>query len=275
LAIAPHIRRCCPRLWFFFKFLRYWYWRGENEIHVLRHVVPPGRLAIDIGSSIGLYSKELARLVPKVVAFEADPDVAALARQVAPRNVEVVNAALSAANASATLRTPVDARGRPISDLATIERPSASAAGRFNTVEVATKRLDACGYRDCGFIKIDVEAHEEAVLDGAARLVETCRPVLMIELDDGLNPGTIGRVTDRLSRLLYDGYFLSRGELWPISEFDLGRHQNMPAFKALPPRRRAKAEYINNFIFMPREMPPPAIVRRATLPAVSSDSGPT
>ena len=102
--------------------------------------MPPGRLAIDIGSSIGLYSKELARLVPKVVAFEADPDVAALARQVAPRNVEVVNAALSATNASATLCTvPVDARGRPVSDLATIERPSASAAGRFNTVEVATE----------------------------------------------------------------------------------------------------------------------------------------
>jgi FkbM family methyltransferase len=262
LAIAPHIRRCCPRFWFFFKSLRYWYWKGENEIHVLRHIVPRGRLAVDVGSSIGLYSKELARLAPRVVAFEADPDVAALARRVAPRNVEVVNAALSTATGSATLRIPLNARGRPIGDRATIEPPGARGADRFNTVEVATKRLDDCGYADCGFIKIDVEAHEEAVLDGAERLIATCRPVLMIELDDGLNPGTIGRVTSRLSRLSYGGYFLSRGELRPISEFDLARHQNAEAYMALPPRQRRNAEYINNFIFMPREAPLPRIARQ-------------
>jgi FkbM family methyltransferase len=262
LAIAPHIRRCCPRLWFFFRSLRYWYWKGENEIHVLHHIVPRGRLALDVGSSIGLYSKELARLVPRVVAFEADPGVAALARRVAPRNVEVVNAALSAANGSATLRIPLNERGRPVGDRASIERPSSPDAGRFTTVEVATRRLDDCGYADCGFIKIDVEAHEEAVLDGAQRLIEACRPVLMIELDDGLNPGAIGRVTDRLSRSSYDGYFLSHGELRPMSEFDMARQQNIKAYMALPPRQRRDAEYINNFIFVPREAPLPRIARQ-------------
>jgi FkbM family methyltransferase len=262
LAIAPHIRRCCPRLWFFFKSLRYRYWKGEHEIHVLRHIVPPGRLAIDVGSSVGLYSKELGRLVPRVVAFEADPNVAALARQVAPRNVDVVNAALSSANGTATLRIPFNARGRPIGDRATIEPPAAGEADRFTTIEVATRRLDDCGYADCGFIKIDAEAHEEAVLDGAWRLIETCRPVLMIELDDGLNAGTVGRVTNRLSRLSYDGYFLSHGELHPISEFDLARHQNIEAYMALLPRQRRNAEYINNFIFMPGEAPLPRIARR-------------
>ena len=261
MAIAPHIRRCCPRLWFFFKSLRYRYWKGEKEIHVLRQIVPPGRLAIDVGSSIGLYSKELARLVPRVVAFEADPNVAALARQVAPRNVEVVDAALSAANGSATLRIPLNARGRPIGDRATIEPPGAGEADRFTIIEVATRRLDDCGYADCGFIKIDAEAHEEAVLDGASRLIETCRPVLMIELDDGLNAGTVDRVTRRLSQISYDGYFLSRGELRPMSEFDVARHQNAEAYMALPPRARRNAEYINNFIFMPREAPLPRIAR--------------
>ena len=262
MAIAPHIRRCCPRLWFFFKSLRYRYWKGENEIHVLRHIVPPGRLAIDVGSSIGLYSKELARLVPRVVAFEADPDVAALARRLAPRNVEVVNVALSTANGSATLHIPLNARGRPIGDRATIEPPGASEADRFTTVEVPIRRLDDCGYPDCGFIKIDVEAHEEAVLDGAERLIATCRPVLMIELDNGLNAGTIDRVASRLSRLSYDGYFLSHGKLRPMSEFDVGRHQNAEAYMALPPRARRNAEYINNFIFMPREARLPRIARQ-------------
>jgi FkbM family methyltransferase len=263
LAIAPHIRRFCPRLWFFFRFLRYRHWKGENEIHALRHFVPPGRMAIDVGSSIGLYSRALSRLVPKVIAFEANPDVAAFARAVAPRNVEVVNVALSADNGRAVLRIPTDGRGRATNDLATIEYGNTPAAERLVTIDVETRRLDDYGFADCGFIKIDVEAHEEAVLNGAERLLRTSHPVLMIELDEGQNPGTIERVTARLSQRGYDAYFLSRGALLPMSEFRATKHQNAEAYMALPRRQRRNAEYINNFIFIPREMRPPAIARSA------------
>ena len=81
-----------------------------------------------------------------------------------------------------------------------------------------------------------------------------------------LSPGTIGRVTRRLSRLSYDGYFLSRGELRPLSEFDVTRQQNAAAYLALPPRQRRNAEYINNFMFMPCEAPLPRIARQGTAP---------
>jgi FkbM family methyltransferase len=261
LGFAAHLRHVSPRLWFHFKFLRYRHLKGEREIRALRHIVPRGRMAIDVGSSIGLYSRALARLVPRVVAFEANPEVAAFAETVAPQNVEVVNVALSSTTGRALLRIPVNARGHTTEDLATIESKNQLAETKYLTVEVPTKRLDDYRYADCGFIKIDVEGHEEAVLDGAARLIETCRPTLMIELEDYHNPGTVERVTARLLRLSYAGYFMSRRKLLPIAEFHPHRHQNRDAVLALPPRRRRAADYINNFIFVPREALPPALLR--------------
>jgi FkbM family methyltransferase len=254
MGFATHVRRHCPRLWFHFKFLRYKYLRGEREIRLLARLVPKDRIAIDIGSSIGLYSRELARHVPKVVAFEANAAVADFARLVAAPNVEIVNVALSANDARAELRIPINAKGDAINDLATVEARNNSHPGEALTIEIATKRLDDYDFPDCGFIKIDVEGHEEAVLDGAMRLIKKQRPILMIELVDAHNSGTIKRVVDRCSRLSYAAYFLSReGRLRPFAEFDEALHQNMKLAEGLSSRRRRKLEYINNFIFVPNE----------------------
>ena len=56
------------------------------------------------------------------------------------------------------------------------------------------KRLDDMGIANCSFIKIDVEGHEEAVLDGATALITSQRPVLMIELDESLNKDALARL---------------------------------------------------------------------------------
>ena len=106
------LKHYAPRAWFRFKFLKYKYLkRGEPEIHLIRHLVAPGTTAIDIGCSIGIYAAEMARYANKVIAFEANPAVAQFARAVAPRNVEVVNVALSSAPGRATLKVPRNPKG--------------------------------------------------------------------------------------------------------------------------------------------------------------------
>ena len=106
------LKHYAPRAWFRFKFLKYKYLkRGEPEIHLIRHLVAPGTTAIDIGCSIGIYAAEMARYANKVIAFEANPAVAQFARAVAPRNVEVVNVALSSAPGRATLKIPRNSGG--------------------------------------------------------------------------------------------------------------------------------------------------------------------
>jgi FkbM family methyltransferase len=247
------LKHYAPRAWFRFKLLKYKFFnRGEPEIHLIRHLIEPGTTAIDIGCSIGLYAAEMARHAGKVIAFEANPAVARFARAVAPRNVEVVNVALSSAPGRATLKIPRSSSGATVTELATIEPGNPLHAGDSDAVEVEMKRLDDMKIANCSFIKIDVEAHEEAVLDGASKLIAAQRPVLMIELDESLNKGALTRLAARYAALNYRAFFLSHGKLRRVSEFDPARHQN--AANLQPRHKLARgAEYINNFVFVPEE----------------------
>jgi FkbM family methyltransferase len=237
MGFANRVRRVSPRLRFYVKFLRYKFYNGAHEIRLVRHLLVAGSLAIDVGSSIGFYSYEMAKYASKVVAFEANPQVAAFARSVAPRRVEVLNLALSSSDGEMTLRVPIGGRTDTIDDLATIEQSNRLPSYAVRTEKVATKRLDDFNFSDCGFIKIDVEGHEEAVLDGATRLIETQRPALLIELDDRFNPGIVTRVLSRLSDLAYTAHYLSDGRLRPLGDLDPRDHPNIGP----------------NFIFVPRE----------------------
>jgi len=237
MGIATHVRRISPRFWFYCRFLRYKFYKGEPELWLMRHLLRDCALALDVGSSIGLYSRELSRHAGKVVAFEANPRVAAFAKHVARRNVEVVNVALSSTAGEVSLHIPLNRREHTADDLATIESKNPISAERGITERVATRRLDDYGFVGCGFIKIDVEGHEEAVLDGAIELITTQRPIMMIELEDRHNAGTVARVTARLSALSYTAYRLSQGRLRPAAELD-------PKTDATP---------TVNFIFIPQE----------------------
>jgi FkbM family methyltransferase len=222
MGVTRHVRRIAPRAWFYGKCLRYKFYNGAAEIGLVRHLVAGDKLALDVGCSIGIYAREMAKYATKVVAFEANPSVAAFARRVAPRNVEVVNLALSSAAGRMQLRIPVGRRDSTIDDLATIEPKNTLNCDRIIAHEVAAKPLDDFGFADCGFIKIDVEGHEEAVLEGGRRLIETQRPILMIELYDQFNPGITARVLERICRLAYAAYAPAAGGLRPITGLGSG-----------------------------------------------------
>ena len=247
------LKHYAPRAWFRFKFLKYKFLkRGEPEIHLIRQLVAPGTTAIDIGCSIGIYAAEMARYANKVIAFEANPAVAQFARTVAPRNVDVINVALSSTPGRAMLKIPRNPKGETVAELATIEPGNPLHAGDAAATEVEMKRLDDLNIASCSFIKIDVEGHEEAVLDGAANLIAAQRPVLMIELDETLNKGALARLAARYAAMNYRAFFLSNGKLRLVSEFDPAIHQNAANLKprhTLPPG----VEYINNFVFVPEE----------------------
>jgi FkbM family methyltransferase len=247
------LKHYAPRAWFRFKFLKYKYFRrGEPEIWLIQHLVAPGTTAIDAGASIGIYSAEMARHAAKVIAFEANPEVAQFTRSVAARNVEMINVALSSRAGRTTLKIPRNPKGRTIDELATIEAGNPLHAGDTSDTEVEMKRLDDFGIANCSFIKIDVEGHEEAVLDGASALIAAQRPALMVELNEDFNPGVVQRLAARYAALNYRGLFLSQGKLHPVAQFDPACHQKAENLK---PRHKLPhgAEYINNVLFVPEE----------------------
>src|SRR5262249_37253904 len=156
-----------------------------------------------------MYAAEMARYARKVLAFEANPAVAAFTRSVVPGNVDVINAALSSGAGRAILKVPRDRGGRAITEAATIDAGNPGHGGEAEAGEIAMHRLDDFAIAGCSFVKIDVEGHEEAVLDGATGLIAAARPVLMLELNESFSPGVVARVAARCAALSYGGYFLS------------------------------------------------------------------
>lgn len=142
----------------------------------------PGFVMFDVGANMGLYG-ELAASVfsPQAVhAFEPGTEAAAVIRKIAERNelpITVHEVAVSSKIGTAKLfLSPVsDASNSLVEGFRNTER----------TVDVATTTIDEV-IRTTGvppdLVKLDVETHERAVLDGARRTFECHRPALVVEV---------------------------------------------------------------------------------------------
>ncbi len=178
---------------------------GEPELRTLRRLVPRDQLAIDVGAAQGVYTWFLARYARRVVAFEANPASAVRIRRRIPR-ATMHTCALSDREGEAELRIPI-VRGLPLTGWATVEprnRHLTLAVDGYETIHVSMRTLDSFALENVGFVKIDVEGHELAVLRGAEETLRRCRPVLLFEADDRHNPGVVGAVRSFLGNLGYE-----------------------------------------------------------------------
>ncbi len=208
---------------------------------VLTHLVPPGRPAVDAGAASGLYAYFIGTQASAVHAFEPNPNAFLRMRNGAGNNIRTYNVALSNKNSTATLHVPPAGLGE-----ASLEQHPNRGLD-IQTWEVETRTLDSFHLKDVGFLKIDVEGHEEALLDGATVTIEESRPTIFIEVEERHSPGSVGRVLARMrTEMSYTQcYFLLQGRFCPIEQFDIERHQ---LSLASTPRCR---EYVNNFLFKP------------------------
>ena len=230
---------------------RSYFWKeydetGEWELQALPAYVPRGRMAIDVGGNIGVYSYHLGRLAREVVTFEPNPVfVDRLRRAGLSRRLEQV--ALSDRTGTAELRIPLW-QGEACAGMGSLEAQAVPGSVLADTVQVPVRRLDDYGFRDVGFIKIDVEGHEESVLKGGLQTLERERPALLIEIEDRHNPGGLDRIRALLAG--YQGYFFAGGERRPLSEFIPAFHQRAEDLDAAYATRRL-SRYVNNFLFLP------------------------
>lgn len=171
----------------------------REHIRFLRQVVKPGDLVVDVGAHFGVYTAALSALVGargKVHAFEPQSLVHdALKDTALPHaNTEFHRVALSDRAGTQTLRIPFVLRDVPEPALATLER----IAPPFLVDAMATRTLDSYegSLRGLRFIKVDVEGHELAFLDGAREVLLRERPLVQVEDNSG---------GGRLAQYLNDG----------------------------------------------------------------------
>ena len=167
--------------------------RAEPEMRGIIERCDPTGTAIDVGTWYGPWTYWLSKRVRDVQSFEPNPKVAAVLRRGIASNVTVHECAVSDVEGTAELvlqDLSVGSEGT-----ATIV-PGVEGAGSHS---VRTKRIDDMGFTDVRFIKIDVEGHELAVLNGAWETIERDYPVLFVELEERMSDisGTIAMMADR------------------------------------------------------------------------------
>lgn len=231
---------------------------GEVELHLLEFLCRRETDAIDIGANDGSYVHYLRRHARKVIAFEPMPVLARALRDKFPGNdVAVEQVALSDREGTVELHMPV-VDGVVVTGCSTISADASETYPASRAIEVPMDRLDAVYKGRVGFIKIDVEGHEQAVLDGAVQTIRRCRPRMLVEVDDRLSPGGLARARAYFDRLGYTGHFVRQGKLEPIGAFsidEMQRPDKLPDLTAPLSARKRFGTYIYNFIFLPADEP--------------------
>jgi len=222
-------------------------WRaGASEVAILDHLCEAGRTFVDVGANLGLYTRAALARRMRVVAIEPHPLLARNLGRLFRGDLRVLQIALSDQAGHRTLYLPLfeqqelDARG-------SLEA-LANQGYTLHRLVVETLTLDALDLEDVAVVKIDVEGHELAVLEGGRRLLRRDRPSLLIEVEERHHPGGSAAVFRVLEELDYQGYFFWRDALWPLAMFEPARHQQTRLMKQ--PDGVRSPDYVNNFLFV-------------------------
>ena len=207
----------------------------DPELRFISRLCNAAKTSIDVGASLGLYTAHLLACSSEVWAIEPRKGAATELKSLYQGAPVVVHPfALSDVDGELVLRVCVSDPGR-----STLE-PSNAVNG--DPELVTARRLDSLNPESVGFIKIDVEGHEEAVLKGAMKTIERERPNFLIEIEERHKCGATQTVPEILDRLGYTGWFLIDNRWQPLSSFDIKKHQC-----------ENSSPYINNFVFVPAE----------------------
>jgi FkbM family methyltransferase len=183
--------------------------------------------ALDVGANIGNHSMFLADVFKRVIAFEPNP----LARSLLVTNLELNGVgnvevhALGLSDHSANAELRFDPVNLGAARLNVDKAPSARRA------EIELMIGDEAVERDVrvGFIKVDVEGAEDAVLRGLKQTLCTHKPIVMLEqLPDAIDESGGSRSLTLLRELGYSVWEIQkarlfRGQLGKIPTLLLGR----------------------------------------------------
>lgn len=144
--------------------------------------------AIDAGSNIGFWSKQMCQKFKHVYAFEPHPDNIECYKENLKNfnNYTLYNVAISnVSDIQMNLYVSPDECGNAsLNDFGvkegTTNRKLKDSQLKF--IKVNVKKIDDYNFKDIGFIKVDCQNHEKEVVEGGIETIDRCSPVLCLEL---------------------------------------------------------------------------------------------
>lgn len=213
---------------------------AEAEVAVMRAVTPRGAAIADVGANIGALVLPLARLaVDGVVVYAYEPQPNVFHRLCANlalnglTNVVARNVAVGAAAATGVV-PHLDYTTQHVSGGVRI-----AFAGAGQAVPVVALDAEDFGAAPLGLLKIDVEGHEAAVIEGAAQRIASDRPAIYVECRSRAAFARIRAVLDPLgyryhwhAAMLFrpDNFFANRHDYY----HGAGINSNVLAFPGAP-----------------------------------------
>lgn len=210
---------------------------GEKELAYVRALCDPLALSLDVGANRGVYSYIMRKHSRSVIAFEPNPFYADFVRR-SLRDVEVIEAAVSDQEGASELRIPLF---EAVAGMGTIETQNTLPGLPTQSLTIPTLTLDSLPISRVGFMKIDVEGHELAALQGAKKTIRRDKPNLLIEAEERHRKHAVTSVWHLLAGYGYQGFFHTKAKLHPMDRFSSSDNQD-PAGEP--------GSYVNNFIFV-------------------------
>jgi len=234
------------------KFLKYFkaspnFQTHESEVRLIPILCTEKKAALDIGAGNGTYTDLLARYSKHCYAFEPVPSRAEFISSKKNDKVTVYQLALSDTCGYVNLAVPI-VDGKKYFGRSTIESKNFSSQYCSENIEVGMNYIDNIEFPEIGFIKLDVEGHELAVLSGGIKLITAFKPSILVEAENIHREDAVQTLRNLLEPLGYQGFFLVKNEVFRISSFDPNVHQN-PKDAPLPGTFKNEG-YINNFLFI-------------------------
>jgi O-antigen biosynthesis protein len=178
---------------------------AQIEIEFLTQFLPNEGLILDIGSHIGIHALAFAAAAPKAIvhAFEPQPQIAALLH----RNALAFGSRIIV-HPNAVGRNSGTAF---ISSLSFTQPTNAGAVqvslfGQSGDFQINITSIDELNLNDVRFMKLDIEGHEAAALQGAAKTISRELPVIFCEVNSIDSAAKVFRAMERHS---YDAFFIT------------------------------------------------------------------
>ena len=217
-----------PKLLFFIRKITFV--NKEAEMQLLPILCHDQMTSLDVGAKFGMYTYRLSQYSKKVIAFEPIKDLKiALSNIFQKASVDIMPLALSGTSGEVSMRTPLYKSGNPCYGRSTIEEDNPLEFEEINGWEeftIQTARLDDLLIDNVGFIKIDVEGHEQAVLDGALLTIQKYKPAFLIEANNSHSESAIEKLFHWAEDNGYLVFFMNDNRIFPSSKFDVSYHHH-------------------------------------------------
>jgi len=225
-------------------YLKLFIWKKgfeEPELSLVYHLCDSSKISVDVGAANGLYLAHLYPLSKACYAFEPREKALNRLKKIfsgISTSIAFEPVALSNVEGFTELKIL-----KSNTQLSTIEKDNLiERFGEIDVVRTPIKRLDSYQFSGIvGFIKIDVEGHEQAVLEGAAGILERDCPHLLIEIEERHKHGSVNDIRKFLGNYGYEGYYFDEHRLNVMDSFDVEKLQVFG---------KKDAKYIFNFIYI-------------------------